>query len=350
MTRHTVVRAPIALAAAVVLLLTLALPASAQAPVTRLESGPSTSDQSIAWSQASFADDSAPTVIIARDDDFADALGSGAVQGALQAPLLLTETNILLPAVAAEITRLGAEQAVILGGEDAISQTVILALEALGLETEVVAGETRLETAIAIVNRFFPTTTEVVLARAFGTEADQTQAFADSLTVAPFSAASNIPVLLTDSDELSAVTADALADLPVQRVLIVGGTDAVSTTVETAAEAAIDSGEAGVTTTVDRVAGLTRFDTAVLLNSELFYTDASTAPRIILSEGQDNDAWASGFPAGAQAGNGAATVLSNGEVLPPETLEYITGANVPLICGPGVSVAACDAAVDAINS
>lgn len=350
MSTHTVARARIALLAAVVTVLALAGPAFAQVPVTRLGPGDNTVDQAVAWSQASFADGSAPTVIIARDDDFADALGSGALQGQLQAPLLLTDTDVLSPAVAAEIDRLESDQAVVLGLEVAIAPTVVAALEAQGLEVERIGGMTRLETAVAIVNRFFPTTTAVVLARAFGTDSDPSQAFADSLTVAPFGAATNIPSLLTSSDSLDEPTAAALAALPVDTVIIAGGTDAVSDGVATAAAGAIDDGEEQTEEMVNRVAGANRFETAVLFANELFYATGADAPRIIISEGQNDTAWASGFPAGAQAGNGAAVVLSNGEELPPETVAFITGANVPLICGPGVSEAACDAAVEAINS
>lgn len=349
MSRHTVARAPLALVAAVVTLLALAVPAFAQTTTTRL-SGETPVDQAVAWSQASFADGSAPDVILARDDDFADALGSGAVQGLLEAPLLLSDTLLLSPQTAAEIARLGADKVIILGGEEAIAPTVETALTALGLDTERIAGPTRLETAVAIVNRFFPNTTDVVLARAFGTQTDSTQAFADSLTVAPFSAASNIPSLLTSTDTLDDPTAQALTALPIQRVLVVGGTDAVSENVASAAATAIDDGDSGTDETVTRIEGSNRFATAVALNAELRYSSGADAPRIILSEGQNDTSWASGFPAGAQAGNGAAIVLSNGTELPPETLTFLDGAGRPLICGPGVEQAACDAAEAAINS
>ncbi|HUG83736.1 MAG TPA: cell wall-binding repeat-containing protein [Euzebya sp.] len=350
MIRHTVARAPVALLAAVVTLLALAGPAFAQAPVTRLGPSGTAVAQAIAWSQASFADGSSPSVIIARDDDFADALGSGALQGALQAPLLLTNSDALSPEVAAEVDRLGATEAIVLGGDAAVGPGVVAALEALGLTAERVAGATRLETAIAIIHRFFPNATTVVVARAFGTQSDPTQAFADALTVAPYAAASNIPVLLTSSDRLDAPTDEALRALPVQDVVVVGGTSAVAEEVIASIETAIDDGDAATQESVRRIAGATRFATAALLNAELGYTTAADAPRVILSEGQDTEAWASGFPAGAQAGNGAATVLANGPDLPAETVDFLQGSGVPLICGPGVFEAACDAAVEAINS
>lgn len=339
-----------ALGAAVVMLLALAVPALAQDGTTRLEGGPTPASRAVAWSQASFAPGSAPDVIIARDDEFADALSSGAVQGLLDAPLLLTNSTVLSPETGAEIARLGATNAFILGGEEAVAETVVVTIEALGLSTERIAGPTRLETAVAIANRFFPNATEVVLTRAFGTQDDPTQAFADSLTVGPFSAAANIPVLLSSSDSLDEPTATALAALPVQRVTVVGGTAAVSDAVADAAAAAIDDGDDETDESVDRVAGDNRFATAVALNAELFYETGDQAPRIILVDGQSSDAWTAGFPAGAQAGNGAATVLANGADLPPETLAYLTGAGVPLICGPAVDQSACDAATNAVNS
>lgn len=349
MSRHTVLRAPIALVAAVVTLLAMTVPAFAQEPTTRLDGGGTPAGDAVAWSQASFADGSAPDVIIARDDDFADSLASGAVQGLLTAPLLLTNTTALSPEAAAEITRLGSTNAIVLGLENAVSAAVVTEIEGMGLTTERIGGPTRLETAVNIVNRFFPNATAITLARAFGTDTDPSQAFADSLALGPYDAVTNIPTLLTEIDTLSGPTAAALSALPVQWVTVVGGTEAVGQAVQDAAVAAVDDGDDATDETVERVAGANRFGTAVALSNDLGYTTAADASRVILSEGQNDMAWTSGFPAGVQAGNDAATVLANGDSLPQETIDFITGASVPLICGPGVSEAACDAAEEAIN-
>jgi putative cell wall-binding protein len=347
MTRHTVARAPLALVAAVVAVLAMALPATAQ-ETTRLEDGLTPAARAVAWSQASFADGAAPDVLIARDDDFAEALTSGPLQGLLEAPLLLTNSTVLSPETAAEITRLGATNAIVLGGEVAVSETVVTMLEALGLTTERVFGDTRLTTATAIVERFFPNTTSVVLARAFGDD-DPTQAFADSLTAGPYAAAANTPILLTSSEELDEPTATALTALPVDTVTIAGGEAAVSSAVAGQAAQAIDDGDDQTDEAVRRAGGDTRFETAIELNALLFYATGADAPRIILVEGQNEDSWTSGLPAGVQAGNGAATVLSNGPELPEETRAFIEGSGVPLICGPQVDEAACTAAEQAIN-
>lgn len=350
MSRHPVALARYALVAAVAVLFALAPPALAQDDPSPIPSGPTTVDQAVAWSQATFANGSAPTVLLARDDVFPDALGSGAAQARLQAPLLLTNTDILSPQTAAEITRLGAETVIVLGGEEAVAPTVVTALEALGVSTERVAGATRAETAAAIVERFFPNTTAVVVGRADAPSDNPTAGFADMIALGGYSSAASIPVLLTNNDQLLPETMDALASLPLERVLIAGGTAAINESVATQIGQVIDDGNADTDETVERLSGAARDVTAIAINADLGYETAGDAPRVILVEGFAEDAWAPGFASAIQAGNGAATVIANGEEISQATTDYLTGAGVPLVCGPGTSDAACDAAADAINS
>ncbi len=348
--RRPAAPARIALGVVVAVLLALAGPASAQDAPSPILSGPTTADAAVAWSQATFATGSAPTVLIARDDTFPDALGAGAVQARLQAPLLLTDTNLLNPITAAEIARLGAQEAIILGGEQAVAPSVEQALQALGLDTDRVAGATRAETAAAIVARFYPDTTEVVVARANAPVDNPTAAFADTVSLAGYSSVAGVPVLLTNDDVLLDETAAALADLPLERVVIAGGTAAISDTVADAITAAVDDGDDATTEQVVRVSGASRSETSIALARDLGYATAADAPRVILVQGEADDAWAAGFASAVQAGNGAATVLALESGIAPETAEFLAGAGVPLLCGPGVSVAACDAAFEAMQS
>lgn len=350
MTRLTVARAHLALLAAFVVSLGLTGTAFAQVPVTNLDSGPSNADIAVAWSQVTFAEGSAPDVIIARDDNFADSFGATALQPRLEAPLLVTSTDVLLPQVATEIARLGAENAIILGGEAAVSPAVQSAVEALGLTTERVAGSNRISTAVAIVERFFPNATEVVLARAFDDGEVISRAFADSIGVSGYAATAGVPVLLTDTASLSAETATYLAGSTVQRIVVPGGTAAVSQAASDAALAAIDDDDDETEETLDRYAAPARDATAIALAGDLGYATAADAPRVILTEGFTDDAWSSGFGAGVQAGNGAVVLLSNGESISGATAAFLAGGGVPLICSPSVSDAACDAATTALNS
>ncbi|MGI9018135.1 MAG: cell wall-binding repeat-containing protein [Euzebya sp.] len=336
--------------ASALLIAVLALPALAQPPRTQVQGG-SPAQDAVGWSQLSFAGGAAPVVLIATDADFADALSAGAVQGLLQAPLLLTPPETLDPATAAEIARLGADQAVIFGGEDAISPAVDAELQALGLQTERVQGQTRLETAVATQQRFFPDATAAVLARAFGSESDPTQAFADTVSVGAYTSVANTPVLLTDTDSLSAPTAAALSASAIDSVMIVGGSLAVSDGVASAVAGITTRGSTESTPgiTVNRLAGNSRFDTAVAINRDLGYATAADSPRVFLVEGQADDAWTGGLPAAVQAGNSASVVLANGDFLLTPTFDFLFNADVPLICGPNVTAVACDKAFAALQ-
>ncbi len=346
-------------------LLVPALPASADT-TTRLDPAADTNTQAaIAYSSATFADGSASTVLLARDDDFADSLTSGSVQGRLEAPLLLTNSDVLSPDTMAEIERLDPDTVLIMGGDDAVGPTVEQTLEGMGRTTDRVFGATRFETAIAVAARFFPNATIALVARGFGTENDPSQAFADSITAGNFSAATQQPILLTETPTLNPNTQTYITGSSIEAAHIVGGTDAVAAPVETAL-AAIDvsaknpdgpgdpadpADAASATLVVTRQAGFTRADTAVLLNNELGYTTAADAPRVILIESRRLDAWASGLTAGAQAGNGAATLLADGEGLFNETQTFLgMDAGTDLICGPRVAPNACTAASTALGN
>jgi putative cell wall-binding protein len=338
---------------AAALLLTV-MPSARAAETTRLE-GTSNVEKSIAFSEASFADDAAPTALLARDDDFADSLTSSAVQGLLDAPLLLTNPQVLSPETTLELQRLGAEQVVIMGGEDAVGPAVQTELEAMGYDVSRVGGATRVETSIEVAQTYFPNATHSIVARAFGDETNPTAAFADSLAAGTFAATSGVPLLLTDTDAIAAPLNDYLnADgTLIEFATIAGGTAAVSNAVVSSIEAISTEdllAEAGAIQT-ERFFGPERGSTAVALNMGLGYTTAADAPRVLLIEGFDPDAWASGLAAGAQAGNGIATVLADGDRLFDATTAYLgAGADVPLICGPGVNDGACDAASDALGN
>ncbi|WP_370325502.1 cell wall-binding repeat-containing protein [Euzebya sp.] len=285
----------------------------------------------------------ADQVLIGTVAAFPDNLASGVLQDGR--PLLLTDPDGLDDAVADEITRLGATAATVLGGEAAVSAAVVDDLTALGLAVDRLEGPTRIETAIDIAAA--TGATEVLLARAFPADGatDPSQAFADSLGAGALAADRGIPVLLTQTEVLTASTAAHIADAGITDVTLVGGVAAVSEDVADALE------DLGVTTS--RIAGDTRFDTAVALNAARDLGQAST---IVLTEGQAGDAWIAGFAAAAHAGATTAPVLlSNGADLPAPTAEAVqvaadAGQDVTLLCTPSVHPDACAAAAATLGA
>ena len=304
-------------------------------------------EAALAWSQFTF--DSAAAVAVGRDDVFADSLASGLIQGLGDGvPLLLTDSDTLDPAVSAEITRLGATTVHILGGETAISSGVEDALEADGLTIHRHAGASRVETAIDIASKHGAAATTAIVARAFASGADPTQAFADSLAAGAWAAEDDLPILLTQTNELHEAVEAYLASSDVDAVNVVGGTSAVSDAVVSSIEAlGID---------VTRVSGATRFDTAIAIAAARgFDSAADAADGVVVVEGQAADSWAAGFAAAAYgAGAGPATlqaigtdgrpvVLVNGDDVPASTLAFLAdGGGINVVCFSNAT--ACDAA------
>ncbi|WP_370326765.1 cell wall-binding repeat-containing protein [Euzebya sp.] len=258
--------------------------------------------------------------LLATDGGFADALASGALQGSTLAdgrPLLLTATDQLYPEVLAELQRLQVETVHILGGTAAIDAGVETALVDAGYTVNRYEGPSRLETATDIAGGAFPQATTAVLARAFpAPDGDDTQAFADSLAAGAWAAERGWPLLFTQTEVLSTSTREYLAGSAIETVYVVGGTAAISDAVITQLT------ELGIT--VERVAGDSRFDTALAIAAQRGHADERDAEQVMLLDGQQMNAWVAGFAgAGWSAINGAPVVLAVPDVIPGQTAAFL---------------------------
>lgn len=93
-------------------------------------------------------------VILATGANYPDALAGGLLSSALEAPILLTQKDLLPPETAAEIVRRGTPKVIILGGIGVVSDQVKSALQALGItDIERLGGNNRYETAALIAKR-----------------------------------------------------------------------------------------------------------------------------------------------------------------------------------------------------
>ncbi|MBT2693708.1 cell wall-binding repeat-containing protein [Bacillus sp. ISL-55] len=168
--------------------------------------------------------ESAETVVLARGDDYADALAGVPLAKKHNAPLLLTATGSLPAETVAELERLGTKNVVILGGEKAISAAVVEALTEKGYSVERLSGKNRYATAAAVASAVAPgTVNEVVVANGAN--------FPDALSVASYAAAKGMPILLTGADELNEDTKKAIRNLGVKKTIVVGGKAVVSDSV-----------------------------------------------------------------------------------------------------------------------
>jgi hypothetical protein len=173
------------------------------------------------------------TVIIATGLNFPDALSGGLLSSAYGAPLLLVEKDSVPSSVAAEITRMKATRAIVLGGEAAVGSKVVTALRGLGVTTvERVKGSNRYDTSAAIAAR-----ATIAVEQARQTRLAEIQ---DAVSDA--------------KDTLGATLADGLADLQSQIDGIAGRVDAGETELA-ALRVTVTDAVSGLQSQIDTLAG-----------------------------------------------------------------------------------------------
>lgn len=281
--------------------------------------GPDRFATAVASSQLGFS--SADTVLIATGRNWPDALGASSLAGALDAPILLVEKSLIPSAVTAEIGRLGATKAIIIGGTGAVDDDVKNRLLSTGAIDGVrrIAGADRYDTArkvaaetIAQVGPAYDGTIFVATG----------QNFADALAASPAAAANGWPTLLVPSNSDVPAATLGFAALYGDRVVILGGTGAVSY------GAWMDLWEVFGTSGVTRIGGTDRFDTAVkvadwsVANAGLSYASPALA-----TGRSPYDALAGGV---VQGTGGSVLLLTESATLPAQTASAIT-RNLPMI-------------------
>ena len=168
-------------------------------PVTRL-GGATRLDTAVSVSRSDYkASGSAQTVVIARDDVFADALTGGPLAAAKNGPLLLTQSTILSAAVKAELLRVlpAGGTVYVLGKSSAVSDGVANAISALGFRVQRIGGVDRFATAVAIANALGNPTT---VFEASGLD------FADAMSAGPAAITGHGVVLLTNGGKQASAT------------------------------------------------------------------------------------------------------------------------------------------------
>jgi putative cell wall-binding protein len=199
-------------------------------PVTQHEGG-DRYDTAVRASQKAYPDPSeADAVILAYSQNFPDALAASYLAGALDAPILLSDTSGMDEVTEAEIKRLSPSTVYIVGGTGSISEGVKDTLEAYDFAPAVVrlGGAGREETAYEIAKA----AKEMGSAPTTAFVADAAN-FPDALSAGSLSAGQGVPILLTATGSLDEWTQRFLEENDISDIIIVGGSGSVSETVAT---------------------------------------------------------------------------------------------------------------------
>jgi putative cell wall-binding protein len=238
---------------ALVVLVALATPAAATGPTQlRRIAGPDRFATAQALAVDRFA--SASDAVVARADDPADALAGSYVAGSHIGPVLLAEQRRVPQPTLDALHALGVHKVRVLGGPGALGPEVVSQLEAAGYTVERVAGPDRYATAAAVARNSGSANVGVRGQQGRTVLLANGLRPADALSAGPLAFGQQWPVLLTTTDALPAATRQALDDLAIQHVVVVGGTAAVGD--------AVVAGLRSSGRTVERVAGADREQTA----------------------------------------------------------------------------------------
>lgn len=170
--------------------------------------------------------DGSDKVVITRGSSYVDALSGAPLAAKLKAPMLYTYQNSLLSSVKNEITRLKANEVIILGGTSSISAEVENELVDMGLTVNRVNGAT---------NRY---QTSAEIGRLFGSPKYRTaflingEEFQSSLTIIASASLLKIPVFITQNNSLASEIKEAIRELGIKKIIIVGNYTKVGSGVE----------------------------------------------------------------------------------------------------------------------
>jgi putative cell wall-binding protein len=276
------------------------------------------------------------TVILARSDDFADALAAAPLADVKDAPILLSKPGSSIDSRVLSAIRYKFRHVILLGGTGVFTESARAQLEGMGKYVTRMRGIDRYETAVGIAKvvadelatRYkaegwtFKKNVNVYLATGL--------AFPDAMGAGAAAADNDGVVLLTAGDKMSASTYKFLKKEWKTIPWFANGVEIH--TVGGAAERAAKS--AGIEDIADTNTGADRYATAVLLASKFKHS----VKKIAVASGET---YADGVTAGAWIANhDGPLVLTKNAYLPKVVSSYLFkfadgGTDVVVVGGPG---------------
>lgn len=262
---------------------------------------------------------SADNIILARGDDFPDALSAVSLAAKYNAPILLTRPNSLDDTTIGEMFRLfglfykpGAKHVIILGSADAVSPEVVSQIEErVGLDNASIhrlGGASRYDTTVLIGDwlDYWSSDTAVI---ATG------ENFPDALAVSPLAGIKKMPIILVKGTQLSSDAQNLLKKLKIDKTIIVGGADVVSAGIENWLKSN------GYSTL--RFAGRDRYNTAKTINDYAISPQMGISPQTIFINTGEN------FPDALSTGslaviNQSILTLTASNSVPSDTSGFFT--------------------------
>lgn len=276
-------------------------------------------DTAVKVSQAHYGDGRSSNVVITNGLNFPDALAAISLAKQLNAPVLFASVDTITNNTKAEIKRLGVRNAYIIGGTSAVNSSVESAVRSITGSVTRIYGANRMETAIEVAKKtmsYYKGDTAILV-----TGSD----FPDAVSISPYSGKNAFPIFFAMGGTMDAATKNFI-NQNFSKVLIVGGTSAVSSTTESSLRS--------LGKTVNRIYGSNRYDTSEKIATTYF----PSVERVYMATGADFADALSGGAMGARSN--AAMILAAGDSVSTTTRNYLrnTSIHTAYIIGDGISV------------
>ncbi|MGV2622778.1 UNVERIFIED_CONTAM: cell wall-binding repeat-containing protein [Halobacillus marinus] len=255
--------------------------------------------------------DKPKVAVLGRGDLPIDSLTGSVLASYYDSPLLLTQPDILPEHVEKELRRMNPDKIYLLGGEGgAISAKVENQLKSQFGNVVRLSGDTRYGTAYEIADEL---TNQINVDEIFVTTADAESP--DALSIASYAGQAHTPILLTGTNDLDEETSRFIKENGVKKVTIIGGTNAVSSRVESQLKSQVG--------TVERVSGSDRFSTSVKIAEKYF---GKNMENVFFARGHIVVDALSASPLAAKME--APIILTRTDAVPSTVSGYLKGLNI----------------------
>ena len=245
--------------------------------------------------------DGSDYAIIVRNDLFPDSMTASVLAKKLNCPILLNPVNSLDQDVKKELIRLGVKDIIIVGGRDSISENTLKELANIDNNIERIAGRDRYATSVAVAKRI-----EKLNGKTSNAVIASGEIFPDALTIGPFAAREQYPILLVKKKEIPNVVENSFKELGIKNTYIAGGKNTISSVVESK-----------LPKVVERIAGLNRYETAMKIAELKFLA----SKKIFVTTGKN---FADALVIGPKAGKMGVPILLADENVKKEVKEFIS--------------------------
>jgi putative cell wall-binding protein len=232
------------------------------------------------------------TVIIASGEKFPDALCAAPLSKQYDSPILLSSSTSLTKETLAEIARLKATKAIIIGGTGVISLEVEKQLTSAGVTSTRIGAKDRYETSL-LVARKLNAPTDVVITSG--------ENFPDALSISGIAAQLNMPVILIGKNGLSTDSQTYINGIRATNTYIVGGLGVISKNIEAQVANPI------------RLSGADRYETNIKVLDQ--FKSVLNLDNVFLATGKD---FADALSGSALASKSSSPVILTGNNLTPQ--------------------------------